>query len=159
MTVPATAARAVVRALVPPTKSGHACEDGACREASVDDVVVGTILRAAREHARLSPGDAAACLGLREARTIRLETGRATWFPQHAVTLARRYGIPAEQVEELGGLLAAEHDHAVPDLGADRGPMLAALESQAIAIRVVFSTVCFGPTGTVSSGPTFGPCG
>ncbi|GHH23107.1 hypothetical protein [Streptomyces rubradiris] len=25
--------------------------------------------------------------------------------------------------------------------------------------RRLFSTVCFGPTGTVSSGPTFGPCG
>ncbi|MEU5083020.1 MULTISPECIES: helix-turn-helix domain-containing protein [Streptomyces] len=157
MTVPATAARAVVRALVPPTKSGHACEDGACREASVDDVVVGTILRAAREHARLSPGDAAACLGLREARIIRLETGRATWSPQHAVTLARRYGIPAEQVEELGELLAAEHDHAVPDLGADPGPRLAALEGQAVAIRVATRTVPpfvygWGTKGTLLTG-------
>ncbi|MFJ4151942.1 helix-turn-helix domain-containing protein [Streptomyces galbus] len=105
------------------------------------DAVVGAVLRAAREQAGVSPAQAAACAGLRESRITRLEAAQVRWAREHAVALARWYGMPDREVEELRHLLVARHQHAVPDYGTISGPRLGALEARAVRIRVATQTV------------------
>ncbi|MFK4119999.1 helix-turn-helix domain-containing protein [Streptomyces longwoodensis] len=127
--------------VLPLAEGRQVCEGASCGDASVGDAVVGAVLRAARERAGISPAQAAAYAGLRESRIMRLEAARATWAPEHAVALARRYGMPPREVEELGHLLVAGHHHALPDYGAICGTRLGALESQAVRIPVAAQTV------------------
>ncbi|MYU06038.1 helix-turn-helix domain-containing protein [Streptomyces sp. SID8366] len=134
-------ARDLVRQLVAPAKEGHLCGNEACHDASVDDIVVGAVLRAARERAGVSPASAAACIGVREARILRLEAGRATWNPEHAHTLADRYAMTGEEVVEMRQLITPRHHHALPDIGAVPAARLAALEARAAKIRVASRTV------------------
>lgn len=141
MTSPGTGARGVVRDFLPPARGAHVCDGVVCREASVDDVVAGAVLRAAREKAGVPRAEAAACAGLRETRLARLEAAQTRWSVEHALTLARRYRMAEEQIEELRDLLVPGHHHAVPDLGAEPAPRLAALESQAVRIRVAAQSV------------------
>lgn len=136
MTSSGAGARPVIRDLLPPARFDQACEGRACQEASVADVVVGAVLRAARAQAGVSAARAAAYAGLREARVTRLEAAQTAWSAEHAVTLARLYQMPDEEVEELGRLLVPGHHHALPDLGVQPGSRLVALESRAVKIRV-----------------------
>ncbi|MFE6412202.1 hypothetical protein ACFVOR_35310 [Streptomyces sp. NPDC057837] len=101
----------------------------------MDDVILGAVLRAARERADISPARAAACLKLPETRIRRLEAGRAAW--SNALFLTRCYGL----ADELERLLAPEHQHVVADLGAGRYRRLAAVEARATRIRVASRTV------------------
>ncbi|MEU2354427.1 helix-turn-helix domain-containing protein [Streptomyces misionensis] len=133
--------RDVVREFVAPTKVGHSCENGACHDASVDDIVVGAVLRAARERAGVSTASAAACVGLREARILRLEAGRATWTAEHAIALADRYAMAEAEVVEMRQLFTPRHHHTLPDIGALPATRLAALEARASTIRVASRTV------------------
>ncbi|MFF4934588.1 helix-turn-helix domain-containing protein [Streptomyces griseofuscus] len=130
-----------VRELLPPAKRGPSCEGDLCRDTSVDGVIAGAVLRAARERAGFSPARAAACLGLPETRIRRLEAGRATWSHAHAFFLARCYGLADEDLDELEELLAPEHRHVVVDAGAGRYRRLAAVEARAARIRVASRTV------------------
>ncbi|MCL3998881.1 helix-turn-helix domain-containing protein [Streptomyces lavenduligriseus] len=107
----------------------------------MSDVVVGAVLRAAREQAGVSVARAAVCAGLREARILRLEAAQTAWSAEQAITLARLYRMPDAQVEELRQLLVPRHHHVLPDLGAHVGPRLAALESRAVSIRVAARTL------------------
>jgi transcriptional regulator with XRE-family HTH domain len=107
----------------------------------VADVVVGAVLRAAREQAGVSVAQAAACVGLREGRITRLEAAQTAWSTEQVIALARLYQMPDGEVEELRELLIPGHDHVLPDLGAQSGPRLAALESRAVRIRVAAQTV------------------
>ncbi|MEV7157090.1 helix-turn-helix transcriptional regulator [Streptomyces misionensis] len=136
MTSSGPGAREVVCGFLPPAWGAHVCDGVVCREPSVGDVVAGVVLRTARERAGVSRAQAAASAGLREARLARLEAAQTRWSAEHARTLARRYGMAEDQIEELRDLLVPGHYHAVPDVGADPGPRLAALESRAARIRV-----------------------
>ncbi|MER8119041.1 helix-turn-helix transcriptional regulator [Streptomyces sp. NPDC094031] len=134
-------ARDLVRQLVAPAKEGHLCGDEACHDASVDDIVVGAVLDAVRERAGVSLASAAACVGVREARILRLEAGRAMWAPEHALALADRYAMADEEVVEMGQLFVPRHHHTLPDIGAVPSTRLAALEARASKIRVASRSV------------------
>ncbi|MET9117554.1 helix-turn-helix domain-containing protein [Streptomyces longwoodensis] len=145
--------------VLPLAGGSQVCEGAPCGDASVGDAVVGALLRAAREQAGASPAQAAAYAGLRESRLTRLEAAQVRWAREHAVALARWYGMPAREVEELGHLLVAGHQHAVPDYGAIPGPRLGALESRAVRIRVATQTVppfVYGWARPEAAGPSAG---
>ncbi|MEV7157063.1 helix-turn-helix domain-containing protein [Streptomyces misionensis] len=126
---------------LPPGRRGPSCEGDPCRDISVDDVILGAVLRAARERADISPARAAAYLKLPETRIRRLEAGRAAWSHAHALSLTRCYGLADENLDELERLLAPEHRHVVADFGAGRCQRLAAVEARATRIRVASRTV------------------
>ncbi|GKQ33510.1 hypothetical protein ALMP_00610 [Streptomyces sp. A012304] len=122
---------------LPPGRRGPSCEGDRCRDISVDDVILGTVLRAARERADISPARAAAYLKLPETRIRRREAGRAAWSHAHALALTRCYGLADEDLDELERLLAPEHQHVVADFGAGRYQRLAAVEERAAWWRSV----------------------